>query len=129
MALFGTFTFFAYAGAYYAIPRVYKRALYSEGIAEWHFWLSFIGFILFSVALWVGGFMQGMQWNDPNIPFIQTVVFMKPFWHVRAIGGAMMLAGMFLFAFNLYKTATAPLPIEPAEGERVLTDGTNVAVA
>ena len=90
MALFGTFTFFAYAGVYYAIPRVYKKPLYSEGMAEWHFWLSFIGFILFSVALWVGGFLQGIQWQDPeHYTFVQTVVFMKPFWHVRAAGGVL----------------------------------------
>ena len=112
MALFGTFTFFAYAGVYYAIPRVYKKPLYSEGMAEWHFWLSFIGFIMFSVSLWVGGFMQGLQWQNPNIPFIDTVVFMKPFWHVRAAGGVLMLIGMFLFAFNIYKTATVPAPPE-----------------
>ncbi len=113
MALFGTFTFFAYGGVYYAIPRVYKKPLYSEGMAEWHFWLSFIGFILFSVSLWVGGFMQGVQWNDPNIPFIDTVSFMKPFWHVRAAGGVMMLLGMILLTFNIYKTATVPAPKEP----------------
>jgi len=129
MALFGTFTFFAYAGVYYAIPRVYKKPLYSEGMAEWHFWLSFIGFILFSVALWVGGFMQGMQWQDPDhYSFVQTVTFMKPFWHVRAAGGVMMLIGMFLFTFNIYKTATVPAPVD-TESNPALTDASGVAAA
>jgi len=77
-------------------------------MAEWHFWLSFLGFILFSTALWIGGFMQGIEWTDPSISFIQTVRDVEPYWHARAIGGMMMLTGMFLFAFNLYKTATVP---------------------
>lgn len=125
MALFGTFTFYAYATVYYVIPRVYKKPLYSEGMAEWHFWLSFIGFIFFSVALWIGGVYQGFEWNDPNITFVKTINDIMPFWHIRAGGGALMLTGMFLFAFNLYKTATVPAPtatddeIRSAEGRDV----------
>ena len=110
MALFGTFTLYAFAACYYVVPRAYRRPLYSEGMADWHFWLSFIGFLLFSTALWIGGFNQGMQWNDPSIPFVNTVQDMKPFWHARAGGGVLMLIGMFLFAFNMYKTATSRLP-------------------
>jgi cytochrome c oxidase cbb3-type subunit 1 len=99
---------------------MYRKPLYSEGMAEWHFWLSFLGFILFSTALWIGGFMQGIEWTDPTIPFIKTVTDVEPFWHARAVGGMMMLTGMVLFAFNMYKTATVPAP--------ALTDG-QVAVA
>jgi len=125
MALFGTFTLYAFAACYYAIPRAYKRPLYSEGMADWHFWLSFIGFLLFSTALWIGGFNQGIQWNDPaHYTFIQTVEDMKPFWHVRAGGGALMLIGMFLFTFNMYKTATSRLPETPGDdgGARLIAD-------
>lgn len=126
MALFGTFTFFAYGGAYYAVPRMYKKPLYSEHIADWQFWLSFLGFLVFSVALWVGGFVQGLQWNNPNIPFIQTVNDMAPYWQARAGGGSMMLLGMILFAFNMYKTATVPAP--PAtEAEIRTSEGRAVA--
>ncbi|MBV9850612.1 MAG: cbb3-type cytochrome c oxidase subunit I, partial [Armatimonadetes bacterium] len=124
MALFGTFTLYAFGACYYVIPRAYKRPLYSEGMADWHFWLSFVGFLLFSTALWIGGFNQGMLWNDPTIPFVNTVDAMKPFWHIRAGGGVMMLIGMFLFAFNMYKTATSRLPETPGDdgGARLIAD-------
>jgi cytochrome c oxidase cbb3-type subunit 1 len=122
MAMFGFVTFYAYAGCYYALPRMYKRPLYSEGMADWHFWLSFVGFILFSTALWIGGFNQGMEWNDPSLPFISTVNDMKPFWHVRAIGGGLMLIGMFLFAFNLYKTSTMSAATDGDGGEPGIED-------
>ncbi|BDI28956.1 hypothetical protein CCAX7_10070 [Capsulimonas corticalis] len=128
MALFGTFTFYAYAAVYYAIPRAYKKPLYSEGIADWHFWLSFLGFIVFSAALWVGGYAQGQMWNDPNIPFIETVNFMKPFWHARAGGGAAMLLGMILFVWNIYKTATVPAP-PASEDEIRVAEGRGAAAA
>jgi cytochrome c oxidase cbb3-type subunit I len=127
MALFGTFTFYAYAGIYYIMPRVYKRRLFSEGMAEWHFWLSFIGFIFFSVALWIGGFYQGMLWNNPNIPFPVTVHDMMPFWHIRAGGGAMMLTGMFLFVYNMIRTATVPAP--PTDESEIRTAGGSASAA
>jgi cytochrome c oxidase cbb3-type subunit 1 len=121
MALFGTFTFYAYAAAYYVVPRAYKKPLYSEGMADWHFWLSFIGFILFSTALWIGGYYQGLLWNDPSIPFIKTVDAVKPFWHARAGGGFLMLTGMILFAFNLIRTALGPAPAENTDGGTSVT--------
>ncbi len=127
MALFGTFTLYSFAACYYAVPRAYKKPLYSEGMAEWHFWLSFVGFILFSTALWIGGYYQGMLWNNPSLPFIQTVEAVKPFWHIRAAGGVMMLIGMLLFAFNLYKTATVPVP-PASEEELQLAEGSSAAV-
>ena len=122
MALFGTFTFYAYASTYYVIPRVFKRPLYSEGMAEWHFWLSFVGFILFSTALWIGGFNQGMEWNNPALTFRETLDHIKPFWHIRAAGGVMMLIGMILYTINMYKTATVPAP-PTAENEIPSGDG------
>jgi len=69
--------------------------------------------------LWIGGFNQGMEWNNPTIPFINTVNDMKPFWHARAGGAALMVIGLFLFAFNLYKTATS-VPVAEDDGGQTL---------
>jgi cytochrome c oxidase cbb3-type subunit 1 len=125
LALFGFATMFAYAGLYYAVPRMFKRPLYSESIAEVSFWFAFIGITVYVVALSIAGCYQGYLWNDPNIPFIVTVQKMIPFWHARASGGAMMVISMILVAFNVYKTATvlynAPLR-EEADGTVAATD-------
>lgn len=107
LALFGFATMFAYAGLYYSVPRMYKRPLYSESIAVWSFWLSFIGIVVYVISMCIGGYYQAWLWSDPNIPFLQTVTAMVPFWHARMGGGAMMVMGMILVAFNVYKTATA----------------------
>jgi cytochrome c oxidase cbb3-type subunit 1 len=39
--------------------------------------------------------------------FIETVVAMHPFYVIRALGGALFLAGALIMAFNIWKTITA----------------------
>jgi cytochrome c oxidase cbb3-type subunit 1 len=110
LALFGFATMFSYGAILYAAPRMWRRPLYSEGIAEWSFWLSMLGVIIYVISMTISGFYQGILWQNPNIPFIDTVEAMVPFWHARMGGGIMMVIGMVLMAFNIYKTATSPAP-------------------
>jgi cytochrome c oxidase cbb3-type subunit 1 len=104
MAVLGAFSFFAVGGAYYSIPRMLKTRLHSEKLANASFWLWLIGGLSFFVSLWIGGFLQGLQWNDPTIPFIDTVKFIQPYWAVRLIGGTLMFVGILLFAWNMLAT-------------------------
>ncbi len=105
MAVLGAFSFFAVAGAYYALPRMYGRRLYSDALANWSYWSFMIGGLGFFVTLWLGGFWQGWQWNDWTIPFIDTVIALKPIWIVRFFSGVLMFAGIILFAYNVLATA------------------------
>jgi cbb3-type cytochrome oxidase subunit 1 len=104
MAVLGAFSFFAIAGSYYMVTRIYKKELYSQALANWSFWLLLIGGLGFFVTLWLGGFWQGWQWNNPNIPFIDTVVALKPVWHVRLGSGFLMFAGIVAFAYCILAT-------------------------
>lgn len=104
MAVLGAFSFFAVGGAYYSIPRMLKTKLHSEKLANASFWLWLIGGLSFFVSLWIGGFLQGLQWNDPAIPFIDTVKFIQPYWAVRLIGGTLMFVGILLFSWNMLAT-------------------------
>ena len=116
MAVFGAFTFFAIGGIYYALPRILKRPIFSEKMAEWHFWLSFVGFLGFAISLWIGGFVQGLQWMDYTISFLDTVKAMYPYYMVRMFSGILMLGAQLMFAFNIYRTVrgvNAPAP-QPA---------------
>ncbi len=45
-----------------------------------------IGGLGFFVTLWLGGFWQGWQWNNPSIPFIDTVVALQ-----AGMAGAVLL--------------------------------------
>ena len=55
LALFGFVTMFEYAGLLYAAPRIWRKPLYSEGIAEWSFWLSFLGIVIYLASMSAGG--------------------------------------------------------------------------
>ncbi|QQS47801.1 MAG: cbb3-type cytochrome c oxidase subunit I [Acidobacteriota bacterium] len=105
MAVLGAFSFFAIAGAYYIVPRIFGTKLYSDALANWSFWLFLIGGVGFFVTLWLGGFWQGWQWNNPSIPFIDTVIALEPVWLVRFFSGVLMFGGIVAFAYNILATA------------------------
>jgi cytochrome c oxidase cbb3-type subunit 1 len=104
MAVLGAFSFFAIAGSYYVVPRIFKTRLYSDALANWSFWLFLIGGLGFFVTLWLGGVWQGWQWNNPAIPFIDTVVALQPVWLVRFFSGILMFGGIVTFAYNILAT-------------------------
>jgi cytochrome c oxidase cbb3-type subunit 1 len=114
MAVMGAFSFFAMAGVYYVIPRMFKTDLHSNAAANWSFWFFLIGGLGMFTTLWLGGFWQGWQWNNPAIPFIDTVVALKPVWLVRFFSGTLIYCGIISFLYNIMatvmganKTATA----------------------
>lgn len=133
ISLFATFTFFAIAGIYQAIPVITKKPLWSERLADWHFSLNLLGSVPFIASLWIGGFWQGMLWtywadganyaeyhtNLTAMPFLQTIVEMRPWWIMRAIGGIIVLFANILFVINIFNTIILnPAPkriVEPAE--------------
>jgi cytochrome c oxidase cbb3-type subunit I len=130
ISLYATFTFFAIAGIYQCIPVITKKPLWSEALADWHFNLNFFGSIPFILSLWIGGFLQGMQWatwangtsyeefhNQLTIlPFLQTVADMRSWWILRGIGGAIILFANILFAINIFNTIVLK-PVMPASKE------------
>jgi len=118
IALYGTFTFFAIAGVYQAVPVMVKKPLWSNKLADWHFALNLWGSLLFLFSLWIGGFLQGLAWanwaegasyaefkeNLIRIPFLQTLADMRDWWIVRGIGGVVILFGNILFVINIWNT-------------------------
>lgn len=114
MAVLGAFSFFAIAGCYYTVPRIFRKALYSDALANWSYWLFLTGGVGFFVTLWLGGFWQGWQWNNPAIPFIDTVIALQPVWLVRFFSGVLMFGGIVAFAYNILATMIAPADEAPA---------------
>lgn len=118
IALYGAFTYFAIAGIYYVVPVVTQKPLWSEKLAEWHFTLNLFGSVFFMAPLWMGGYFQGLQWaswatgssyaefhsNLTNLPFIQTITDMRPWWMMRSFGGTVILIGNIFFVINMYNT-------------------------
>ncbi len=98
------------------LPSCYnKKELWKPQWAEAHFWLATIGIVLYTVAMWAAGLMEGLQWralNDAgqlaNPIFLDITARLQPFLLLRALGGAMYLVGAIMMAINFWKTVRSP---------------------
>jgi cytochrome c oxidase cbb3-type subunit 1 len=63
--------------------------------------------MLYSVALMIGGTMQGNNWIAGN-PFIHSVTDMLPYWLWRAVGGSLMFVSHLVFAWNVWAMRPRP---------------------
>ena len=103
-------------GSIYAFfPRLFGRPqLYSIRLVELHFWIATLGVVLYIVAMWAGGVMQGLMWRAVNpdgtltYSFVETVAAMRPYYILRFLGGVMYLAGMIVMCYNLIRTVQQP---------------------
>jgi cytochrome c oxidase cbb3-type subunit 1 len=75
-----------------------------------HFWIATIGVVLYIAAMWIAGVMQGLMWRafeaDGTLTysFVESVKASYPFYVIRLLGGICYLGGMFLMAYNVFKT-------------------------
>ena len=113
--------FLAFGMIYYLAPRLWKTQLYSKKLAEVHFWIGLFGILIYYISMWAAGLTQGMMWRalgpDGNLvypDFVETVTRIVPLYWVRALGGTLFIAGVFVMIYNLIKTAQsgekAPAP-------------------
>ncbi|MCL6263787.1 cytochrome-c oxidase, cbb3-type subunit I [Craterilacuibacter sp. RT1T] len=111
--------FITIGSMYYLIPRLFGREqMHSIKLIEAHFWMATVGVVLYIAALWISGVMQGLMWRALNpdgtltYAFAEVVKVTYPYHFVRLLGGALYLGGMFLMAYNVYRTAVAGKPFD-----------------
>lgn len=99
---------------YHLIPKLYNQGrMYSIRLINTHFWLHTAGVILYIVAMWISGVMQGMMWravnNDGTLTytFVEALEATYPFYIMRFIGGCFVVTGMLIMAYNVYRTIAA----------------------
>lgn len=103
LALFGVFSLWTMAAFYYIIPKLAGREVYSVGLARANFWLTFFGFLIMALILWIAGIVQGHQLIN-NVDWPDTLDTNQFYWHLRTIGGFLMDVGMLVFAYNILAT-------------------------
>jgi cytochrome c oxidase cbb3-type subunit 1 len=106
---------------YFLVPKLFGREqMYSIKLIDWHFWMSTIGVVLYIVAMWIAGIMQGLMWRAVNddgtltYSFVESLEAMYPYYFVRFLGGALFLTGMLVMAYNVIKTVSGAKPAEAA---------------
>jgi cytochrome c oxidase cbb3-type subunit 1 len=99
-------------GAMYMVyPRVLGlKAMYSTRLIDTHFWVHTIGVVFYIAAMWVAGINQGLMWRATNADgtltysFVESVVATYPYYLIRFFGGVLVLSGMLIMAWNVWKT-------------------------
>ncbi len=116
---------------YWLTPRLYGTKLHSVSMANFHFWISIVGILLYVAAMWVSGIMQGLMLNSTNAAgtaltypnFIETLTAIRPMMAFRTIGGGMYLVGMILMLWNLWMTARSGKPVNESREVAVIERG------
>jgi cytochrome c oxidase cbb3-type subunit 1 len=95
---------------YHLVTHLWHTEIYSRSLVNVHFWLATIGTVIYIVAMWVSGIMQGLMWRSYDeygtlaYTFAESVAAMHPYYVMRAIGGAVFLLGAIVMLFNVVMT-------------------------
>lgn len=100
LTMYGFVVLLIWGGVYGLLPRMTGREP-SKLLAGIHFWFAAIGMGIYTIALMVGGTLQGLTWMS-DAPFMDSVRLMSSYWLWRAVGGSLMFLSHLLFAYNLW---------------------------
>lgn len=126
--VYGFFAMTMFGAVYFILPRVAGFELPAAKGVRVHFWCGVIGTLLFAVPLATGGVLQGVKLANPDIAFTDVTKATLMFFRLGTMGELLILAGNFLFLFNIgvvlaryYRTvccaayADVTAPLQPAE--------------
>jgi cytochrome c oxidase cbb3-type subunit I/II len=103
--------FLTFGILYWLIPKMWRTELYSKKLANYHFWIGFLGILFYVIPMYWSGIAQSLMWKQftpdgilqyPN--FLETVLQIKPMYLVRGIGGLLFFTGFLMMVYNLVKT-------------------------
>lgn len=108
---------------YHLIPILFNQGrMYSIRLINIHFWIHTTGIVLYIVAMWISGVMQGLMWRAVNTDgtltysFVESLTASYPFYFIRFLGGVLVVSGFLLMAYNMFKTIGAKDgSLKPAE--------------
>lgn len=115
--------FLTFGVLYWLIPRIFRTNLYSQKMANWHFWIGTLGIVIYAVPMYWAGFMQALAWKEftaegqLKYQFMETVTQMRPFYMMRGIGGVLYLVGAVMMTYNLVKTIRSGKAVDEEAAE------------
>ncbi len=103
--------FLTFGMLYWLIPRLFSTKLYSEKLANMHFWIGTLGILFYAIPLYWAGWTQSLMWKEFTPDgflkygnFLETVTQILPMYTMRVVGGTLYLTGNIIMAYNLAKT-------------------------
>jgi cytochrome c oxidase cbb3-type subunit I/II len=111
--------FLTFGMVYWLVPRLFKTSLYSVKLANVHFWIGTLGIIIYTLPMYVAGFVQASMWKQFNPDgtltygnFLETLSSIIPMYWMRAIGGSLYIVGAFILLYNIVKTVRQGSEVE-----------------
>ena len=100
-----------FGSLYTLVPALWKRErMYSGALVEVHFWLAIAGTLIYVLAMWNSGIIQGLMWRTYTVDgalaysFVDSLVAMYPYYIARAFGGLLFLIGTVVGCYNIWMT-------------------------
>src|SRR5436305_799295 len=129
LGLYAFFSMIMFGAMYYIVPRLVGREWRFASLIKVHFWASVYGIGLMTLMLLAGGMVQGMNMDNPTLPFTESTQSVLPYLRGRSLSGILMTVAHFVFAYHfllmllgLGRTASVPTflnPVNPEPGEMV----------
>jgi cytochrome c oxidase cbb3-type subunit 1 len=124
IGLYAFFSMIMFGAMYYIMPRLVGREWRYAALIKIHFWGSAYGIGLMTLMLVTGGFVQGLNMNDPTLSFTESTQSVLPYLRGRTLASILLTVAHFVFAYHfvlmllgLGRTASVPTFLNPVNPE------------
>ncbi len=93
LVMYGFVTLTLFGAIYYITSRLLGLEWESPALIRAHFWYCIVGFGLATVSLGLGGIIQGLGLDDPKVPNLVLLSFIKPFLFMQLVGAVLVTVG------------------------------------
>ena len=96
---------------YFLVPKLFRTKIYSEKLANAHFWIATLSILVYAIPLYWSAVTQWLMLKEYTPEgflaypiFLETLTQILPMYTLRIISGVMFLTGFLLMVYNMLKT-------------------------
>jgi cbb3-type cytochrome c oxidase subunit I len=118
LAVLGFVGMIGWGTFYYLLPQITGKPIYSERLANLHYWLMFLGVTSMMVVLTISGLIQGHGWyHGEGVYRVLPSTFLYNV--MRLMSGALVIASSFIGMYNTFRTIFGMPVLESAVAREV----------
>jgi len=97
---YGFFAMVMFGAMYRILPQLTRIDFPYAKLVRAHFWIAAAGILLIVLPLGVGGMIQCLKLQNPNVAFLEIVKTTMPVLRLSTVGDLLLLVGHLLFLSN-----------------------------
>jgi len=97
---YGFFGMVMFGAIYRILPQLTGTEFPLAKLVRAHFWIAAAGIVLIVLPLAIGGVIQALALENPNVPFLDVVKTTMPVLRVSTVGDLLLLVGHICFLSN-----------------------------